>query len=459
MACHSNTISSRINLNHGCNPCNPCDSCNRCACECQCDTPDYCDDGCLTIQPSDCSTYSGENIPCVGILKGDTMTEVIQKITAKLCDCCEGGVPSCQALGVSASAIGTNSFRINVSGLSLGDTWDLSLNNGLTYPYLGLTASFKDVTSLISNTAYIVKVRHNVTGTSGCFTVSEVATIGCTPLIGIVSMLGETSVRLTISNFVSGDLYDVSLDGGSTFFYTSISTSVLDITGLTPTTLYNVVIRRVQNTELEPCETNLTIQTYPCPSEVGSFTIVRGIYNSGAGTWPYTLTWTAVPGAMSYKIIMPVYGINLIVPATTLSYTFNLLPNLDEPGGQIYTELPSIGFCYYAPFFIYPTSIESCSTLSQMTVTSTTDNAYGPIFDIGYGCTGCSNVQLSYRKQTTPAAAWTNIGTFGASGPVQLIPTALAPLEFDTVYQFRFTSICQSGTDPHIDYVLYEAVS
>lgn len=76
----NNTIPSRINLTNPCSPCNACSQCNRCACECTCDLPDYCTDGCVLIIPSSCATYNGSPIT-VGeqtITTGMNMTEVIE---------------------------------------------------------------------------------------------------------------------------------------------------------------------------------------------------------------------------------------------------------------------------------------------------------------------------------------------------------------------------------------------
>lgn len=447
MTCHKNTRSSRINLNNPCNPCNPCDSCNRCSCECQCDIPDYCEDGCLTIQPSDCSTYSGENIDCVNIKKGDTITEVIKKITAKLCDCCSTELPICYPLSVTASLITPTSFRLNISGLSLGDTWDISLDNGLTYAYLGLTTSFKDITSLSSNTSFIVKVRHNVTGVLPCYTVSEVATTACVPLIVNTSLIGQTTARLTVTNLLSGELYDVSIDGGITYAYTSISASVLDISGLVSASSNHIVVRRVLISQLDPCTTDVYIQTYPCPEFTG--TLMGVLDNLNPALNPNELaikfSWTAQPGATGYQLVSEGFGFDVTLPPTTLSQTFNLPRGFLTPLVTLYVEYNGIGKCAYPVQYLAGPG--NCTTISQITVVSTSSNTYGPIFNIGYGSTALS-MSINYRKEGTPANSWIPLpgGPFPGTSSLNLIPTSSAPLLHGVNYQFQFIGTCENAT-------------
>lgn len=454
MACQKNTRSSRINLNHGCNPCNPCDSCNRCACECQCDTPDYCEDGCLTIQPSDCSTYSGANIPCVGILKGDTMTEVIQKITNKLCECCSGSIPTCTPLIVTISAITSTSFRLNVSGLSVGDTFDVSLNNGATYPYMGNTGSFLDITSLTPNVAYIVKTRHNVTGAASCLTTTEVATTSennpCIPLVVTFNSIGPTTARLNIVGLPVGTAYDVSLDNGATYDYTGETASYVDLTGLTPSTLYYVRVRKVLNSEQEECITNITFSTTPCPTMTFVSSPETGAYDELTGTVPVTITWNALPGALSYRLIDVDNLLDVILPNSTLTYTYPTIPGSTSIV-TVYGELAWLGYCAQGSAQLTPETIEYCSTISNETVSSTTSNAYGPIFNIGWGCAGCTGMKVYYREFSV-GSTFTLVGTYAASGTATLTPTISAPLKFNTLYEFKLLGTCD-GANPPVEYI------
>lgn len=482
MACNKNTRSSRINLNHGCNPCNPCDYCNRCACECQCSTPDYCEDGCLTIQPSDCSTYSGENITCVGILKGDTMTEVIQKITAKLCDCCEGETPTCVPLAVTASAIMPTSFRINVTGLALGETWDLSLDNGMTYPYLGITASFKDLTSLAPNTAFIIKVRHNVTGATPCLTTSEVATTSeetpCIPLVVTFSAVGATTARLNIVGLPIGTCYDVSLDGGTTYPYTMECGPFVDLTGLIPMSSYTVKVRIFADAEMPECATIINFQTTPCPQLTFPETYMTydrvaffpNVYDPVTGYLPITVTWNPVPGALSYHFVDIQNLIDVVLPAGTTSYSYDASwlqsPGSSSPGiltetyVTVSAELPFLGPCATGTIgFTLEPPVVSCGVINNVTVISTSSNAYGPIFTVGWGCSGCTGVKLYYRE-FTPGATWIQVGGILPASASQFItPTALETIKFNTMYQFRFVGICQVSNAFSFDVIDEFAIS
>lgn len=43
---------------------------------------------CQELYNTDCIVYTGEDIPCLSIVTGESMTSVIQKIAAKICQCC-----------------------------------------------------------------------------------------------------------------------------------------------------------------------------------------------------------------------------------------------------------------------------------------------------------------------------------------------------------------------------------
>lgn len=69
-----------------CNTCNDCPSCGHCPEECTCTLPDYDNTGCIQTQSSDCITFNGDNLPCIPIQKGNTITLVIQRIWTYLKD-------------------------------------------------------------------------------------------------------------------------------------------------------------------------------------------------------------------------------------------------------------------------------------------------------------------------------------------------------------------------------------
>lgn len=63
-------------------PCQPCigSPCNNCEPNCECTTPDYEEDACVSTPTSDCTTYSGDDNSCVPLVKGSSITSVIQNL-------------------------------------------------------------------------------------------------------------------------------------------------------------------------------------------------------------------------------------------------------------------------------------------------------------------------------------------------------------------------------------------
>lgn len=74
--------------NQYCNPCNEPEPCVPAP-----PPPDCVGEPCEEIVLDTCVRYTGPAIPCLGILTGATLNQVIQIIAARLCDCCDGTPP------------------------------------------------------------------------------------------------------------------------------------------------------------------------------------------------------------------------------------------------------------------------------------------------------------------------------------------------------------------------------
>jgi hypothetical protein len=71
---------------------------------------------CQELYNTDCIVYTGEDIPCLSIVTGESMTSVIQKIAAKICQCCTQPV-NCQVSEWSAwSVCGTTPCTVDGMG-------------------------------------------------------------------------------------------------------------------------------------------------------------------------------------------------------------------------------------------------------------------------------------------------------------------------------------------------------
>ena len=74
--------------NQYCNPCNEPEPCVPAP-----PPPDCVGEPCEEIVLDTCVRYTGPAIPCLGILTGASLNQVIQIIAARLCDCCDGTPP------------------------------------------------------------------------------------------------------------------------------------------------------------------------------------------------------------------------------------------------------------------------------------------------------------------------------------------------------------------------------
>lgn len=78
-SCSNNTPATPIPLEQ---PCHPCTSCNKCACDCTCDAPNYCNEGCVLPVYFDCTIYKGDPIVVNGVTieDGDNLTKLIEAL-------------------------------------------------------------------------------------------------------------------------------------------------------------------------------------------------------------------------------------------------------------------------------------------------------------------------------------------------------------------------------------------
>lgn len=74
--------------NQYCNPCNEPEPCVPAP-----PPPDCVGEPCEEIVLDTCVRYTGPAIPCLGILTGASLNQVIQIIAERLCDCCDGTPP------------------------------------------------------------------------------------------------------------------------------------------------------------------------------------------------------------------------------------------------------------------------------------------------------------------------------------------------------------------------------
>lgn len=124
-------------------------------------------------------------------------------------------VATCPAPIFTVTNINSTGFTVTPSGLVAGDTYDISLNNGVTYAYLHAQQPAQVITGLIQGTTYPVKIRRNcvnglqtvtsaqsITTTSPNFVVNDIWYNCPGPCDGRAIYLGLLTIRDTVTNTI-----------------------------------------------------------------------------------------------------------------------------------------------------------------------------------------------------------------------------------------------------------------
>lgn len=151
-------------------------------------------------------------------------------------------------VSLTASAASASSISISGTASVNCDSWDYSVDNGSWYNFSSVngTSASGTITGLSAGT-HTVKIRarknsNYVYGTSGSVSV-DTAPPTITPS---VSNIGSSGFTISATSNVTCNIWDYSLDNGST--WTRISTTEgtstsVTVTGLSPNTTYNVKVR------------------------------------------------------------------------------------------------------------------------------------------------------------------------------------------------------------------------
>lgn len=112
-------------------------------------------------------------------------------------------------------------------------------------------------------------------GVTGLYVVDTF--IACSTPYITVTNVDDNSFDVNILNFVAGNTYSISLDGGGLYPYTGIVTATTTITGLLPSTDYDVVVKSSCNnlvSNLVPITTDITTCVVP------TITVTNATHNS-----------------------------------------------------------------------------------------------------------------------------------------------------------------------------------
>ena len=188
------------------------------------------------------SGYSQFNVFCSASTNGNFATTGSQTVTLPTID------RTAPTVSLSASAVSTSSISISGSANVNCDIWQYSVDSGSWTNFSttnGTTASGTITGLTAGNHTVQIRARKNtnyVYGSSSSVTVDTSA-----PTVTVsVTNIGSSGFKITASSNVSCNIWDYSLDNGSTWtrMSTTAGTSAsIDVTGLEPNTDYNVRVR------------------------------------------------------------------------------------------------------------------------------------------------------------------------------------------------------------------------
>ena len=171
---------------------------------------------------------------------------------------------ACDAPTFNVSNITDTSAIVTITNYNIGNAYDLSIDGGITYLFVGITNPFI-ITGLDADTQYliVVKAHCGLTGIGISNTTvinTSNPTNDCIVPAFAITNIGMYSISLLVTNHVIGNTYSVSTDGGATFVQTNIPFPSILISGLLPNTSYNIVVKRLDN-EGNICSSSLYVVT------------------------------------------------------------------------------------------------------------------------------------------------------------------------------------------------------
>lgn len=214
-------------------------------------------------------------------------------------------------------------------------SYDLSVDGGVSFSYVGISNPYTLI-GLSAATPYAIVVKvHCGIGTqsiSNTYNVSTITNIpNCAPFYYTVSGITQTSCILNITSPVVGELYSVSLDGGVTYVIINTSNPNIFVSGLTPNTTYNIVIKKQDLAGLF-CYSNYTIKTLV--ADTFCIEVIKTLIAPGT----YTITAT-LKNQLGFSVnaianlAVPLYlysnALNSYIPVSLTIFTGNSSANLN----------------------------------------------------------------------------------------------------------------------------------
>ncbi|MCI8774048.1 MAG: hypothetical protein HFI50_09005, partial [Lachnospiraceae bacterium] len=223
-------------------------------------------------------------------------------------------IPNPPAAPVNVNAASTkNSITITWDAVAGATSYDIQMGNN-TY---NVTGTSKTITGLSSDTSYSYRVRANNAGGNGTYSAYKtIRTLVAPPAV-------PTNIRATPSSFsvavswswVSGATGYELWFNGTTY---SLTGTYQTVTGLKPSTSYTYKVRAKNSAGTSAYSATARVTTLVRPPAVPSNIKATAATNS------VTISWSAVSGASSYRVLFD----GTVYNGTATTRTFNGL----EPG-------------------------------------------------------------------------------------------------------------------------------
>lgn len=226
---------------------------------------------------------------------GNTITFVPQfdyvYIASQVCPLCPPPDTPCNAPTVVISGITDGTFTVNVSPLALGDNYDISLDNGVSFPYTTINTTTFTLSNLPELTTYQVVVRlHCVLGGTVSTIEQDTTTLDCTDITNLTASITGTTANLTWTvptlSTIQQPQYKLSTSG----LYTNTATTTLgniSINGLLVNRIYDFRVNNSCHNPNTSISNNIQNISFSCPTLTTtgtSQTVISYSYPSLSGT-------------------------------------------------------------------------------------------------------------------------------------------------------------------------------
>ncbi len=355
--------------------------------------------------------------------------------------------PCTGATGLASASITTTGATISWTAVSGATSYNVQyrVSGTTTWTSTTSTTTSKAITGLTSATLYEFQVQTVCTTGTSAFSASSTFTttaVACGVAdINLFGTINITSATATVYwTAVSGALsYNVQYRVfGTTTAWSTVSTTAAtaNLSGLAATTKYEFQVQTICSGGSGAFSASgvFTTIAYSCGVPVSTSFTTTGITSSAA-----TVNWSAVTGAVGYKVQYRVNGSGAawsFLSVTLNSGTITGLASSTVYEFQVQTNCTS-GTSAFSASGTFTTSASSCglTNVAMFTATNTTASSC----TVGWSAvTGATSYNVQYRIKLT-AGAWSTISSSG-------ITANLTGLTSATQYEFQVQTVCTSGT-------------